>query len=109
MHEWLKPNEYPSLPAADVQRANRLIDWLLSGAVYAADYDGLPADETQRAACVAAARAQADWVADGGDLDGRAWSIGSVSAGADGSSSGRVVGPEAARILQSAGLMWQVT
>lgn len=108
MTEWVAPIEFPSLPAGDVQRANRLIDWLLSGAVYEADVNGLPALQAQQDACEEAARAQCAWLADGGDLDGRAWSIGSVSAGADTRAVGREVAPEAARIMQAAGLHWQV-
>lgn len=108
MNEWVSPTEFPSLPAGDVQRANRLVDWLLSGAVYAADSEGLPVDEAQREACREAVLAQCAWLEAGGDLDGRAWSIGSVSAGADTASAGREVAPEAARIMQAIGLQWQV-
>jgi hypothetical protein len=92
---------------ADAARANRAVDYLISGAVYVADSDGAPSNSRQREACETAARLIADHFTAGGD-EGGAVSIGSLQLSATDTTSVGSGWGDAVRVLRGAGLGWVV-
>lgn len=104
--------EAEGLPANIVEQANRMVAWLISGAVYPALPDGSPALERHQQACKDAALTQARWLNDGGTQAAAGFSIGSVTiaaaSGHEGALAAAGICPEAYFILHAAGLGWQV-
>lgn len=107
MVDWI-PKGADGFPETSRDAACRVVDWLISGAVYDAAPDGGPSELGQRNACEAAARLQAAAHA-AGSIGGGPISIGSVSLPAvDTGATPAGVDVEAWRVLISAGLGWQV-
>lgn len=103
---------------AKLRRASIVIDGLTRTSRYLVDEDGYPTDSDDAEAFKDATCAQMAWWDDSGDVSGSAsqdgtFSIGSVSIGARGRSTGNGapsaaasrVAPEAITILQNAGLI----
>lgn len=105
-------SETDGFPTNIVEQANRMVAYLISGAVYPAAKDGSPALKQHQQACKDAAQAQARWLRDGGAQAAGGFRIGSVSITAASGRSGELAAagicPDAYLILQAAGLGWRV-
>lgn len=107
MSDWITPGG--TVTEAHAARANRAVDYLISGAIYVPDDDGAPAYTAQRDACTAAAALIAEHFATGADMAGDV-SLGSlrISATSESSTAAGTPWGDAVRILRGAGLGWVI-